>query len=86
VSSDDCPCKKGVGTPGALPAVGDPDGASVGRLAGIKKTRRPKVLKGIYCVVGVKSGKPFNCTDDREKAVRLADKLGPRFRLKKNDG
>lgn len=84
--SDDCPCRKGTGElPPALPAPGDPQGTSVGKLAGIKKIRRPKTLRGAYCVVGAKSGRPFNCTDDREKAERLAEKLGPRFRLKKND-
>lgn len=86
--TDDCPCR-------ALPAKGDPKGMSVssrgvGGLGDVtinvadapaKRPRRKKTLRGAHCVVSVKTGKPFNCSNDRAKAESLARSLGPRFKL-----
>jgi hypothetical protein len=84
----DCPCR-------AIPAKGDPKGhVTANALGGVevivredapapaKKRRAKKTLRGSHCVVSVKSGKVFNCTHSEEAAERLAERLGPRFRVK----
>lgn len=76
--SDDCPCK-------AIPAAGDAKAHISAGTAGVgapARARRPKQLRGAHCVVSKKSGKPFNCSDSREKADRLAKALGARFEVR----
>lgn len=79
--SDDCPCR-------AIPAKGDPQGHITAGVSGVtapvKKTRRPKVLRGSHCVISKKSGKPFNCTHSREAAEKLQQRLGDRFKVGPN--
>ena len=89
----DCPCKAipAAGDPkGHVTAEAGVSGlkgdAPLNFVPGIGKPprkRAPKSYKGKFCVVSVKTGKPFNCFHAEATAEKMASRLGSRFKVRK---
>lgn len=68
-----CPCE-------ALPAKGDPKGATAEGLGKVKRTR--SIGKGAHCVVSKKTGRKLGCYRDQSTAEKVARGFGPRFEVR----